>query len=47
MYDKVFMNCLFVFKIDLTFTQSLMGIRDIDKSGVTEDTFSEVHKVNW
>lgn len=30
------------FQIDLTFVQSLMGIRDVDKSGVTEDIFSEV-----
>lgn len=34
------------FQIDFTFIQSLMGIRDVDKNGVTEDAFSEVHKLN-
>ena len=38
-------NCLYTIQIDLTFVQSLRGIRDIDKSGVTEDIFSEVHQV--
>ena len=33
-------------QIDLTFVQSLMGIRDVDKSGVTEDIFSEVLIIN-
>ena len=33
---------LFYFQIDLTFVQALVGIRDVDKSGVTKDMFSEV-----
>ena len=35
---------LCIFQIDFTFTQALIGIRDVDKSGVTEDIFSEVGK---
>uniref|UniRef100_A0A1X7TGG7 HECT domain-containing protein n=1 Tax=Amphimedon queenslandica TaxID=400682 RepID=A0A1X7TGG7_AMPQE len=29
-------------EIDLLFTRALVGIRDVDKGGVTEDTFSEM-----
>ena len=30
------------FQIDLLFTRALIGIRDIDKGGVTEENFAEV-----
>ena len=34
--------CIYYVKVDLMFVRALIGIRDIDKSGVKEDEFSEV-----
>ena len=42
MYNNNYALFIYYVKVDLMFVRALIGIRDIDKSGVKEDEFSEV-----